>query len=204
MADPGSLRIAVCARPPRELRTGEQERVVEVARGRGHDPRGTVAPLHANGAVAARQSIARCRRPVRESVLDERGPNEHVVRLAEQRRRTPRIQDRREREDVPDEPVRGSEIALRVAVHVLRPGAVGVLPRQYRICALRARAAPALVAGPLEHESRGDQRSGRTPHDLVRLVADVRPHSRVQRVRKTTAGRKSKRHDEDPGLTREE
>ena len=50
------------------------------------------------------------------------------------------------------------------------------------IRALVPRLAPPRVLCPVEHETRGDERSRSAPHDLVGLVVDVRPDARVELV----------------------
>ena len=74
-----------------------------------------------------------------------------------------------------------------------------------RIGALVPRRAPPRVSGPLEHEPRGDERSGSAPHELVGLVRDVlRGRARGARRRVPGSVRQPKRDEQNPRLARQE
>ena len=97
-----------------------------------------------------------------------------------------------EREDIADvdrAPGRGS--AIRVPVQALRPQPVGFAAREERVRALvpgRHASAPSLC--PVEHEPCSDERAGRAPHELVRLVRDVLAHPSEKVVREICARRR--------------
>ena len=105
---------------------------------------------------------------------------------------------------VSDEAVDGAEIARRMPVEPLRPLPIWTATRENGTRALVPGRAPLRLSCPVEHEPRGDERSGSAPHDLVGFVADVLPDARVERLGEIRARRKPERHEKDPGLAREE
>ena len=89
-------------------------------------------------------------------------------------------------------------------VEILRPQAVVVARVANRRLALLDRLAPLLRAGPLVHDPRREQRSGRAPHELVRRVADVLAHTLQQRRRVLVVAREEPGGEQDAALAAEE
>ena len=179
--EPLSSRCAPGA--PRELGAGDEELLVEVVGRRCDHSRCPVAPLDADDSRpvlrAPRSSKAASLRG-RFSTTAVRASTAFDVRCRAARRRESR--PRPSARTFPTRPCTGPRHAIRVPVQLLRPQAVGVAAREKRCRALVPGLAPSQLLCPVEHATRGDERSGRAPHDLVGLVVDVLADASVERV----------------------
>ena len=149
---PGALLQRRWPRTPDELGACEQQLLVEVVGGRDHDPRRAAAPLQPDLTGRRRQLGPFDVRPVREPVLAERRPREQRIRVPLELCPALGVEQRPERLDIPDQPVRRVQAPVLLAVQALRPVALGVPPRPERLGAGVPRFAPALVARQFEHQ----------------------------------------------------
>jgi hypothetical protein len=199
VAETVAFPVAVGARLPDELGSGEHEVLVDVVERAGEDTRSPGAPLEADPAVArARKLRTRRAGPVREAALAERSPRKDGSRLA--RKATIRF------ETAQGEGISGGAVQrAEAAVVVVLPPEPVVAPAGTQGCGrLARRVLPARLAGPLAHRQCDEERPGRTPADVVRRVGDVRADERMQVVRQRRIGGEPEGDEQRPGLTAEE
>src|SRR5262245_32276801 len=175
MAETVALLVAVGAGLPDQLRSRDDEVLVEVIPGAGEDTRRAGAPLETDSTVSpANERTTGCSRPVGETVLGDRLPGENGRGLG--RKRLIGL-DANQRACVAGGTVQRAESTVVV---VLSPETVlAAAGAQYRR-RLARRLRPPRLSRPLVHRLHDEQRPRYAPEDVVRQVRDVRLDERMK------------------------